>query len=43
VNNALDERYVGSITLNGNGGRVREAAPLRNFYAGFDVQWSILK
>lgn len=43
VNNAFDERYVGSITLNGNGGRVREAAPLRNLYAGFDVQWSILK
>jgi iron complex outermembrane receptor protein len=43
VNNAFDERYVGSITLNGNGGRVREAAPLRNWYAGFDVQWSIIK
>jgi iron complex outermembrane receptor protein len=43
VNNVFDERYVGSITLNGNGGRVREAAPLRNLYAGFDVQWSILK
>jgi iron complex outermembrane receptor protein len=43
VNNLLDQTYVGSITLNGAGGRVREGAPRRNWYAGFELGWSIIK
>jgi iron complex outermembrane receptor protein len=43
VNNVLDERYVGAITLNGLFGRVREGAPLRNWYAGIDVNWSVVR
>jgi iron complex outermembrane recepter protein len=43
VNNALDARYVGSITLNGAGGRVRESAPGRNYHVGLELGWSILK
>jgi iron complex outermembrane receptor protein len=43
VNNALDEKYVGSITLNGAFGRVRESAPRRNFHVGFDLGWSVLR
>ncbi len=43
VNNALDTRYVGAITLNGAGGRVREGAPGRNFHVGLELGWSILK
>jgi iron complex outermembrane receptor protein len=43
VNNALDTRYVGAITLNGAGGRVRESAPGRNFHVGLELGWSILK
>jgi len=43
VNNLLDTQYVGAITLNGFGGRVREGAPRRNWHAGFELGWSILK
>jgi iron complex outermembrane receptor protein len=43
VNNALDQRYVGSITLNGAGGRVRESAPGRTYHAGLELGWSILE
>jgi iron complex outermembrane receptor protein len=39
VNNVLDQAYVGSVTLNGAGGRVLEPAPLRNFYLGMDITW----
>jgi iron complex outermembrane receptor protein len=43
VNNWFNQRYVGAITLNGAFGRVREAAPRRNFYAGLEVNWSVLR
>ena len=37
VNNLLDRRYVGSVTLNGVGGRVFEPAPLRVIYLGAEL------
>lgn len=37
VNNLWNRRYVGSVTLNGFGGRVFEPAPLRVFYVGMEV------
>ncbi len=43
VNNTLDTRYVGAITINGAAGRVRESAPGRNFHVGLELGWSILK
>jgi iron complex outermembrane receptor protein len=36
VHNALDHAYVGSVTLNGFGGRVLEPAPRRNWYVGLE-------
>ena len=38
VQNAFDQRYVGSVTVNGVGGRVLEPAPGRTAYAGFAVE-----
>jgi len=43
VQNALDERYVGAVTLNGFGGRVLEPAPRRNWYAGLELGRSIIR
>ncbi len=43
VNNVFDQLYTGSITLNGAGGRVREGAPRRNWHAGLELGWSIIK
>jgi iron complex outermembrane receptor protein len=43
VNNAFDQKYVGSVTLNGTFNRVRESAPGRNWYAGLELGWSVLK
>jgi iron complex outermembrane recepter protein len=43
VNNVFDQQYVGSITLNGAGGRVREGAPRINWHVGFELGWSIIK
>lgn len=37
VQNALDQRYVGAVTLNGSGGRVLESAPGRNWYVGLEL------
>jgi iron complex outermembrane recepter protein len=37
VNNLWDRRYVGSVTLNGFGGRVIEPAPLRVVYLGMAI------
>jgi iron complex outermembrane receptor protein len=37
VNNLLDRRYVGSVTLNGIGGRVFEPAPRRVIYVGAEL------
>jgi iron complex outermembrane receptor protein len=42
VNNAFNQRYVGSVTLNGAFGRVREPAPRRHWYAGFEFNWSVI-
>jgi iron complex outermembrane recepter protein len=37
INNLLDRRYVGSVTLNGVGGRVFEPAPRRVVYVGIEA------
>jgi iron complex outermembrane receptor protein len=37
VNNLWDRRYVGSVTLNGIGGRVLEPAPRRVVYIGTEI------
>jgi iron complex outermembrane recepter protein len=37
VNNLWDRRYVGSVTLNGVGGRVFEPAPRRVIYVGTEL------
>ncbi len=37
VNNLWNRRYVGSVTLNGAGGRVFEPAPLRIIYFGAEI------
>lgn len=37
VQNLLDERYIGAVTLNGFGGRVLEPAPGRNLYVGLEL------
>ncbi len=43
LQNALDERYVGAVTLNGFGGRVLEPAPGRNWFAGLEIGVPLLK
>jgi iron complex outermembrane receptor protein len=40
VNNLLDRRYVGSVTLNGVGGRVWEPAPRRVIYVGAELGYA---
>ncbi len=37
VNNLWDRRYVGSVTLNGAGGRVIEPSPRRVIYVGAEI------
>ena len=37
VQNALDQSYVGSVTLNGAFARVLESAPRRNWYVGLEL------
>jgi len=37
--NLFDRRYVGSVNLNGFGGRVLESAPGRTVYVGIEVGW----
>ena len=39
VNNLFDRRYVGSVNINGFGGRVLEPAPGRNTYLGLEISW----
>ena len=39
VNNLFDRAYVGSVTINGFGGRVFEPSPGRNVYVGMEVRW----
>ena len=43
VQNALDERYVGAVTLNGAFGRVLEGAPGRNWYVGVELAAPLLR
>jgi len=43
LQNALDERYVGAVTLNGFGGRVLEPAPGRNWYAGVEIGLPVVR
>ena len=43
LQNVLDERYVGAVTLNGFGGRVLEPAPGRNWYVGLEIGTPILR
>ena len=40
INNLLDRRYIGSVTLNGVGGRVFEPAPRRVVYLGAEVGYA---
>jgi iron complex outermembrane recepter protein len=40
VNNLWDRRYVGSVTLNGIGGRVFEPAPRRIIYLGTEIGYA---
>jgi iron complex outermembrane receptor protein len=40
VNNLFDRRHVGSVNINGFGGRVLEPAPGRNGYLGLEVRWA---
>ncbi|NOT10027.1 MAG: TonB-dependent receptor [Gemmatimonadales bacterium] len=39
ANNLFDRRYVGSVNLNGAGGRILEPAPGRTIYVGLEVSW----
>ncbi len=39
LNNAFDRRYVGSVNINGFGGRVLEPAPGRNALVGLELGW----
>jgi iron complex outermembrane receptor protein len=43
VQNALDQRYVGAVTLNGFGGRDLEPAPRRNWYAGLELRVPVIR
>ncbi|MBX7118439.1 MAG: TonB-dependent receptor [Gemmatimonadaceae bacterium] len=43
LQNALDERYVGAVTLNGFGGRVLEPAPGRNWYVGVELAHALVR
>lgn len=43
VQNALAASYVGAVTLNGAFGRVRESAPLRNWYFGLELGAPIIR
>ena len=40
LNNLWDRRYIGSVTLNGLGGRVIEPAPRRVIYVGAEIGYS---
>lgn len=39
VMNAFDRRYIGSVTINGFGGRVMEPAPGRHLWVGLELDW----
>lgn len=39
VLNLFDRKYVGSVNLNGAGGRILEPAPGRNGFAGIEIGW----
>lgn len=43
LQNALDERYVSAVTLNGFGGRVIEPAPGKNWYLGLEIGVPVLR
>lgn len=43
ANNALNQAFVGAVTLNGAGNRVIEPAPLRHWYAGLEVGWRVAR
>ncbi len=43
VQNLLDDRYVGAVTLNGSFGRVLESAPGRNWYVGLELAAPLLR
>lgn len=40
TNNLWDREYVGSVTVNGFGGRVFEPSPRRNYYVGVELGWA---
>ncbi len=39
LTNAFDRSYIGSVTVNGFGGRVLEPSPGRNLYVGAEIGW----
>ena len=41
INNLWDRQYVGSVTINGAGGRVFEPAPRRVIYLGTEIGYRI--
>ena len=41
LNNLWDRRYIGSVTLNGIGGRVIEPAPRRVVYVGTEIGYAL--
>jgi iron complex outermembrane receptor protein len=43
INNALDEAYVGAVTVNGAGARVLEPAPRRNWFVGAEVTARVVR
>jgi iron complex outermembrane recepter protein len=43
VNNLFNQAYIGSVTINGAGGRTIEPAPLRNYYFGMEIGWRAVK
>ena len=40
LQNVFDRRYVGSVTINGFGGRVFEPSPGRHVFTGLALGWS---
>jgi iron complex outermembrane receptor protein len=43
INNALDVRYIGAVTVNGANGRVLEPAPRKHYFLGFETGWRVVR
>jgi iron complex outermembrane receptor protein len=40
IQNVFDRQYIGSVTINGFGGRVLEPSPRRYYYVGLSLGWN---